>query len=421
MRRLYFSLILTLILAISTIGWLFDAYLSFQSEKNNIIERAEYASYVAMAQKAAVMLSELSTEEQPQYLNELNALAITSFGLLSTDDISLPMSEGNVPQQREWFIESTNERFLLTKVNEKTLLKTPLPILPELQQSNALMSIVLYSALCMYALVWLMPLLRNITRLEKAFARFGGGDLSVQIPLRQSSYLKPLETGFNRMAGRINELVENNKLMASTFSHDIKHPLSCMEFTLESMKNEMTHSKHIERLENDISHLNELVNNFSDYNRITRQDIELSLQAVNYFEWVQQTAKSFADAAPSTIQVTGDPLLIVEIDTHWMTRVLKNIFQNAIEQSATQIDITLSRNEWLELRIEDNGSGIDQAYWQDAFQPYQSHSSSKGRSNHGLGLAIVQSVIAWHGGAVTFAEPQNLTGAALIISLPKIR
>ncbi len=421
MRRLYFSLILTLVLAISTIGWLFDAYLSLQAQKNNVLERTEYASFVAMAQKAAEKLSELSTEEQPQYINDLNKLELTFFELLSVEDISLPMSEGEEPQLSEWFIESANERFLLTKVNQTILLKTPLPILPEPQQSNTLMSIVLYSALCLYALVWLMPLLRNINRLEKAFIRFGGGDLTVQIPVHQSSYLRLLELGFNQMAGRINDLVENNKLMASAFSHDIKHPLSCMEFTLESMKDEMAHLKHIERLENDISHLNELVKNFSDYNRLARKDIELSLQTVNFLEWVQQTAKSFTVAAQATIQVNGDPLVTVEIDTHWMTRVLQNFFQNAIEQGATQINMTLSQNEWVELRIEDNGLGIDQAHWEDAFQPYQSQSSSKGRSNHGLGLAIVRSVITWHGGSVSFTDPQYLTGAALILSLPKAR
>ena len=75
-----------------------------------------------------------------------------------------------------------------------------------------LLTLAFYLALVLLVLAWLLPLLRRLTRLTNAARVFGTGDLSQRVPTRSGSDLHALESAFNAMASRIQNLVEDNRL-----------------------------------------------------------------------------------------------------------------------------------------------------------------------------------------------------------------
>ena len=86
-----------------------------------------------------------------------------------------------------------------------------------------------------YAYLWALitPLAKRLTVLNEAAQRFAKGDLKSRIHLSHFTYIKDVELTFNRMASQI-ENSDENKLMASSLSHDIRTPIACLRFGLEA-------------------------------------------------------------------------------------------------------------------------------------------------------------------------------------------
>ena len=67
----------------------------------------------------------------------------------------------------------------------------------------------------------------------------------------------------------------------------------------------------------------------------------------------------------------------------------------------------------VELRVDDNGPGIEPERRERVFEPYE----STRKEGTGLGLAIVKKVVLDHNGEVR-VEDSELGGAAVVIRLP---
>jgi len=113
--------------------------------------------------------------------------------------------------------------------------------------------------------------------------------------------------------------------------------------------------------------------------------------------------------------VEGDPLRL--------RQVVHNLVKNAQEAVAGQPDgcvrvTTRSYSErdcrFVELRVEDNGPGFDDAVLPQLFEPYVT-TKAKGT---GLGLAIVKKIVEEHGGIIS-AENCG-PGGCVILRLPAI-
>src|SRR5690606_33818355 len=91
-----------------------------------------------------------------------------------------------------------------------------------------------------------------------------------------------------------------------------------------------------------------------------------------------------------------------------------------------QIKITSSEppaedgaNQWIEIRVEDNGIGFSEQYVDRIFQPFQRLHGRAEYDGNGMGLAICRKIVERHGGSITATSTPG-QGAAFIIRLPKI-
>jgi len=115
----------------------------------------------------------------------------------------------------------------------------------------------------------------------------------------------------------------------------------------------------------------------------------------------------------------NEPLLLTG-DATQLQQVVLNLLNNAIdalvEKSVQPSRISISgqvRPDWIDLRIADNGCGIDDAQKQDVFALFKT-SKSKGM---GVGLWLSQSIVASHGGHLSF-ESEPGQGTVFLLSLP---
>jgi len=102
--------------------------------------------------------------------------------------------------------------------------------------------------------------------------------------------------------------------------------------------------------------------------------------------------------------------------------LLHNLIRNSMEaieglpEARVEIETRVTEvagKPFAEIRVADNGPGIDAAALENLFDPYVT-TKSKGT---GLGLAIVKKLVEEHGGTVS-AENRESGGARITVRLP---
>jgi PAS domain S-box-containing protein len=117
----------------------------------------------------------------------------------------------------------------------------------------------------------------------------------------------------------------------------------------------------------------------------------------------------------------GDAFVFAEADS--LSRALTNLVDNAIKHSPDGgkiiIDIARVDSGLLELRVQDHGSGIDDALLPQLFTRFATGKEGTSRvKSLGLGLAFVRAVAERHQGNVR-AENAKGSGACFILTLPE--
>lgn len=119
-------------------------------------------------------------------------------------------------------------------------------------------------------------------------------------------------------------------------------------------------------------------------------------------------------------EVTYDALPRVSGNPDRLSQLLEILILNAIRHrgaEAPRIHVTAERQngQWL-FRIRDNGMGIEPAYLQRIFQPFE-RLRGKSSPGPGLGLAIAKKIVEKHGGQI-WAESQSGAGSTFFFTLP---
>lgn len=218
--------------------------------------------------------------------------------------------------------------------------------------------------------------------------------------------------------------------VARRLAHEIKNPLTPIQLSAERLRHKylatMT-GKDAEVLDRSthtivqqVETLKEMVKAFSDYARMP----SLNMQGLVLNDIIQEVLDLYRNEGVGfDLVVDLDPTNpLIEADPGRLRQLLHNLIKNAqeaVEQCEPGRINVISRCmqeetcRFVELRIEDNGTGFPDDVFSQLFEPYIT-TKPKGS---GLGLAIVKKIVEEHGGVV-WAENRETGGAAIIIRLP---
>lgn len=306
------------------------------------------------------------------------------------------------------------------------LLQLQMPEEPGHQPGDLWLTLALYGGLSFIMLLWLTPLARRLWLLSQTAGKFGDGDLSARLPPSRWSYISTLEQSFNQMAQQIEQLLADNRLLASSLSHDLRTPIACFRFGLEAAQEEadpLRKNQFLQRLEQDLDRMEAMVNAFLEYASLDRQHQHWELCEVDVQQLCQQAIQScepLASARGLLVQFYyTQPLPQIYAHAHWLSRVLLNLLQNACRHAKQQIELNLWQDKQvLCIRIRDDGAGIPTAEAQRIFAPFVRLGTQSSTSpQFGLGLAIVRKILDWHHADIQL-ETHAPQGASFVIRLP---
>lgn len=278
-----------------------------------------------------------------------------------------------------------------------------------LPQTLIVVMLVTLGIALMIALIWRE--LMSFDGKHKAFESItrqiarGRSGLPKGIP-DSSGTLKELAYSFDSMSSHIQRLLKVQREMINAISHELRTPIARLRFGLEMVKDDVDDSaiKTIEALEGDVEELNTLVDEVLTYGKLEDGSLELSFKECPMFQIVDDILRhNHLLLQHLTVDVNIDEEGLVLADEHHLSRALQNLILNAAKYASSRIVVTFSADsERWQLDIEDDGPGIPFEDRDKVFIPFQRLDNSRTRASggYGLGLAIVQRIAFWHGGAV---------------------
>ena len=214
-------------------------------------------------------------------------------------------------------------------------------------------------------------------------------------------------------------------------SHELRNPLAPIRnsvYVLERVPpggDQATRALAV--IDRQAQHLARLVDDLLDVTRISRGKIRLQLERIELGSLIRRTADDHRDLFARNgieLQVSADGPLHVSGDPTRLSQVVGNLLENSAKFTPrgghTRISAAVTADGRAEIRVRDDGTGIERDTLGRLFEPFVQAEKTLDRSRGGLGLglALVKGMIQMHGGTVT-AESEGLgMGSEFIVRLP---
>ena len=423
MKKLSLSLLIVLLLAIVALGWAFDRiFTTFLADEQN----SPVAHYEMLGRQLAAGLNDSADPEQ--FLLAWQTDQGTQLSLLTADELPLPDSLWQPLQQGQPLILETAGGLILhdwLPTHQRILAMAPPALQTNRRQTviSALLSVAFYSGIALLLLLWLLPLVFSLRRLRQSALDWGRGDFSARLPSRRLSYITDIEHTFNRMADQIESLLQDNRLISSAVSHDLRTPLARLRFGID-MLSESTdpaeRRRYEDHLSNDIDEMQALVEALLHYARLEQHLVHLDREPVNLLDILQ----AYVDHHPNGMVTlaTSTEHLWTSGQTTYLRMLLHNVLNNALNYGAGQVCIEAERSrDTLIIHIHDDGPGLDPAQLSTLVRPFVRGESDSGHQGFGMGLAIADRIAHWHNGQLQVQRSTRLSGAEFLITLPASR
>ena len=176
-----------------------------------------------------------------------------------------------------------------------------------------------------------------------------------------------------------------------------------------------------------VRHMTELVDDLLDVSRVTRGLVALEREHIDLRTIIHGAVEQAAPLIESRhhellLRLPADSAVVVGDRTR-LLQAIANLLNNAAKYTPQHGRITVSLavgGEQLDLKVSDNGNGIDPALMPHVFDLFTQGERTPDRAHGGLGLglALVKSIAALHGGSVAVDSAGPGKGSTFTISLP---
>ncbi len=325
--------------------------------------------------------------------------------------------------------------FVMRKNTRKVIVAEPMAKRFELAEA------VILSA--MLPMLWAVPLLAIFISFFVKYALAPLTRLSKQLATRQANdftpinwqvtdeEIKPVINRLNDLFKRVETAYLRERFFASDAAHELRTPLSSLKINVHNLANKQSNSQNHQELQamsQGINRLSNIVEQMLILGRTQpeqwqKQFSEQSLLAITQQVVSEQYDK--IDEKNQTISLEGDDF-VINGDEFTLTTLIANLLSNAIKYTPNngQIIIKLaSNNNSFSWQIDDSGAGMTEEQKERIFNRFyrvggDQHPS--GEQGAGLGMAIVQHIIAIYGASIYLAN-SSLGGLTVKVTFTGVK
>jgi len=255
------------------------------------------------------------------------------------------------------------------------------------------------------------------------------GDFSFPLASRSNDEVGVVTNAFGAMRHSLGQtqqkLLESERLatiglMASSISHDLRHPLTAIlanaEFLSEGLVANAARAELCEEIRSGVNRMTDLIDSLLEFSRgreltqFSRGSLEDTITRAFH------AARAHHEFTRVSFTLSGR-CSDAWFDHRRMERAFCNLLVNACEAVPRdgKIDVSIEEKEGAaRILLHDNGPGIPEPIRKSLFQPFVSFGKENGT---GLGLTIAHKILRDHGGCLRVAATSH-EGTTFELSLP---
>ena len=264
---------------------------------------------------------------------------------------------------------------------------------------------------------------RHARTIGNVAARIAAGDLSRRLDEEsEGEGFANLAASINAMLARIEELVEQLRIVTDSLAHDLRSPLTRIRANIEKAAvhaREEEQQQALEAVSTDIDRMLRLISatleisraeagmgrhQFSDFDLgdLMRDICEI------YYPVAEERGLSLEVEDPRSIPYFGNRQLI--------GRAVANLIDNALKYGGRGFRVGASDDDHaVKLWVADHGPGIPPELREEATRKYLRLEEARTTEGSGLGLAFVRAIARLHGGDIELLD--NEPGLRVVMSL----
>ncbi len=269
----------------------------------------------------------------------------------------------------------------------------------------------------------------HMSRLELAATRIAAGRLDTRVKVEGSDFVGRLGMALNGMAAQVQSLLRAQQDMIRAVSHELRTPVARIRFAVqmvEDMTDDPAVRRQLQGVDTDIAELDDLVDEILTYARLGSEaanGAELKTTPVECRVMAERVIEALRPLhGQLAITLTPGDEVEAAVEPRYLQRALQNLVANACRHAQSRVMIRVHGEPRLvRIDVEDDGPGVPAAARSEIFKPFARLDDSRARRSggYGLGLSIVQKVMAWHGGSVMVDASPTLGGARFTLLLPQ--
>lgn len=273
---------------------------------------------------------------------------------------------------------------------------------------------------CALALHMALPL----RRLRQTVERFGRGDLTVRSSSTRTDEIGDVARAFDHMADRIESLLGAQRRLLQDVSHELRSPLTRLEFALELARTSPDREAPLQRIRRDVDRLREMVEALLQVTRAEADTLAPQFDKISLLDLVATVVDDCRLEAESRgCRIALDTTLDVTVmaDAELLRRAVENVLRNAVNHApgGTRVDVGFRvTHTVVTVDVRDHGTGVPETLLPELFKPFFRVESDRDRltGGVGLGLSIAQRAVLLHHGHIAAANARP--GLCVSIELP---
>lgn len=217
----------------------------------------------------------------------------------------------------------------------------------------------------------------------------------------------------------------------ATLAHELRNPLGAIKHALTIMRvagdEAVTRGRALQAAERQLKHMEWLIEDLLDANRITRGDLSLRRQQIELkpaLDLACETVMPLCRGKEQTLTITMPAWPVyLDADPVRVAQMVTNLLNNANKFTSQGGGICLEvgvHGEEVFIRVRDEGVGIAPDNLERVFDMFAQVGEGPNGTNRGLGigLALVRSLATMHGGSVEAHSDGIGHGSEFVLRLP---
>ncbi len=255
-------------------------------------------------------------------------------------------------------------------------------------------------------------------------------NLKERLPIaRTAAELEALSLSLNRMIARLDDSFEQNRRFIADASHELRTPLTIMRGELESIIEQTGSVPEVRAtagtILEEVERLGRIVEGLFAISRLDAGEAQKECIEFDLAELASTTSDQMcllAEDKGISISCEASRQVPVAGDRARIKQIIVNLLDNAIKYTQPGGRVCLSVGTFegrARLEVEDNGIGIPTEAQPHIFERFFRVDKARSREmgGAGLGLSIVKSICAAHGGRVEFQSIEG-AGSRFRVELP---